>query len=197
MSHQEIAEFADAMLQHFPPFRQWEDYQEKAWADTMASELSCFPKEVLARAQREIIRTRKPNMPRPPMVSECIQACLEARRWIEADASKGQLPAMRPAAGDEWSTERVKLAYDLIKSSLGKEAGRDGWILSLWGFCRINQRVPQGPETERCKRDAQEFDTAYADCVRGAAGPLSGVLEGLGAAMLAKRESLAAEVLRR
>ena len=194
MSTKAVSHFVGTIIQHFPPFR-WEEEQEKAWVDTVVRELSCFSEAVLDRAVSEMVRTRKDR--KIPLVSECIQACLEARRWIEADASKGQLPAMRPAAGDEWSTERVKLAYDLIKSSLGKEAGRDGWILSLWGFCRINQRVPQGPETERCKRDAQEFDTAYADCVRGAAGPLSGVLEGLGAAMLAKRESLAAEVLRR
>lgn len=193
-----IAEFADEMLQHFPPFRQWEDYQEKAWADTLATELAGFSNEVLLSARKQIIRTRKPNMPRPPMVSECIDACVEARRFIEKDKRASELPEFNPSAGADWTSERIKLAYELCKGTqIGKEAARDGWILSLWHFCREKQRVPTTQtEIAACKRAAKEFDETYDKCVKGG-WPEAKKWEALGASMLAKREKLAGEVLGR
>ena len=207
-SHRAIADFADTMITRFPPFRQWEDYQEKAWADDLVTELSSFSAEAIERAQREIIRNRKKTDPRPPMVSECIAACVEARNWLEREKSGGKLPAMRDdTTGDSWSTERQRLAYDLIKSSLGRQAANDDpcWISSLWTFCRKNQRLPQGQEIDRCKREAREFDQTYAFVVRGDQEGRDGLrpldesvrqmLEKLGAGMLDERKRLVAEVL--
>ena len=204
MSREAIAEFADTMLTRFPPFRQWEDYQEKAWADDLVAELAGFSTEVIGRAQREIIRTRKPSQPRPPMVSECIAACVEARRWLEAQENEKRLPELRVAAGDEWSKERCNLAYDLIKCGMGREAAQDDpcWILALWHFCRKHQRVPDGREIDQCKRNARDLDEGYEQCLRGEAGPAGTMLERLGASMLKgddwkSRERLCAVVLGR
>lgn len=191
-----IAEFADEMLQHFPPFRKWEDYQEKAWADTLAKELACFSNEVLANAKRQMIRTRGPKMSRPPMVSECIEACCESRRFLEHDEAASELPEFNPSAGAEWTTERVKLAYDLLKTESGRQAAREGWVLAYWNFCRVNMRVPKGSEIDQCKRDTAEFDEAYKKCLKGG-WPEARALAALGESMLAKREELRAEAIGR
>lgn len=203
-----IAEFADEMMQHFPPFRQWEDYQEKAWANTLAAELAGFSSEVLTHAKKQIIRTRRPNMPRPPMVSECIDACLESRRLIEKDKLASQIPDLTPSASRDWSAERVKLAHDSIKTDMGREAARDGWISTLWNFIREHQRMPKGHEIEACKRQAREFMDTYKLVLRGECVDKEGViqklpkehaevLQKLGSSMLAKREELAREVMGR
>ena len=210
---QAIAQFADEMLQHFPPFRKWEEYQEKAWADTLATELAGFSSEVLTAAKKQIIRTRKPHMPRPPMVSECIDACVEARRFIEKDKRAGEMPEINKSAGAAYSPEREALASSLIRSAMGREAAQAGpcWILSLWEFCRDNQRLPVGPEIARCQRAAREVEDALTICrkevdVSATFKPVDGWLPLAGPAdfklwqrtginMLAKREKLSAEVL--
>lgn len=171
MSHEAIAEFADTMLTRFPPFKQWEDYQEKAWADDLVAELSGFSAEVIKRAQREIIRHRKPRDPRPPMVSECIAACVEARRWLEAQENQGKLPAFRDPEGDEWSTERWRVAHELKQSVLGRQAAREGWIHSFVHFCRKYRRHPAGNEIEQCKRDSAGIEEIHAKAMRGEKGP--------------------------
>ena len=170
MSHEAITEFAEKMLTRFPPFRQWEDYQEKAWADDLVTELAGFSAEVIRRAQRDMIRTRKPHQPRPPMVSECVAACVEARRWVQAQENEGKLPAFqRP--DDEWSTERWRLAHELKQSALGRQAAREGWIHSFVHFCRKHQRHPAGPEIEQCKRDSAGIEEIYAKAMRDEMGP--------------------------
>ena len=188
-----VSNFVDTVIQHFPPFR-WDEEQERAWVGTMVKELACFSDAVLDRAIAHMIRTRKQRS--IPLVAECIEGCLEARKWVEADTQKSQIPEFRTSAADDWSTERVKLAYDLIKSSMGKQAAKDSpcWVLSLWNFCRKNQRLPVGPEIDRCKRDARDFDEAYAKAVKGG-WPQAQKLEELGASMLARRKKLAEEVL--
>lgn len=207
-----IAEFADEMLKHFPPFRQWEDYQEKAWAETLDAELSGFSAEVIKAAQKQIVRTRKPRDPRPPMVSECIDACLEARRFLESDKQAQTLPEMRSNTLD-WSADRLKLARDLMHTQMGRQAAKEGWIGALYAFARKNQRLPDAgkrveyrkakddapvmvSEVEWCKREGKDFDDAYAHSVRGGWDP-AGVLENLGRQIIERRQRLEREVLAR
>lgn len=195
---QAIAEFADTMLQHFPPFRQWEEYQEQAWANSLLTELSGFTSEEIKHAQREMVRSRKPNMPKPPMVSECIASCSEARRFLESTRNEGKLPAMAsPAASFGWSSERVGLAYDLMKTPLGKEACREGWQLAMWEFCREHQRHPARNEIEQCRRTTREFDDTYRDLSAASerVGHMKNPLMELAKSFLEKREKIKAEVL--
>lgn len=207
-----IAEFADEMLKHFPPFRQWEDYQEKAWAETLEAELSGFSAEVIKAAQKQIIRTRKPRDPRPPMVSECIDACLEARRFLESGKQAQTLPEMRSNTLD-WSADRLKLARDLVHTEMGRQAAKEGWAGALFVFARKNQRLPDAgkrieyrkakdsapvmvSEVEWCKREAKDFDDAYEYSVKGGWDP-AGVLEKLGRQIIERRQRLEREVLAR
>lgn len=198
------SDFVQAIIQIWPPFR-WDEVQEQAWTDLMVRELAAFKPAVLERGFQEMVRKRKET--RIPTPAECIAACTEAMRWMEMETDEGKLPGLREHTSDEWSTERCRLAYDLIKSGMGKQAAQEEpcWILALWHFCRRNQRLPAGPEIEQCKRTAREFDESYRDTLRGEFTDSNGevkpmanakALQIYGASMLAKREKLREEVLR-
>jgi hypothetical protein len=198
-------DFVERVLQIWPPYR-WDEVQEQAWADLMARELSGFKPEVLERGFQEMVRKRKET--RIPTPAECIAACTEAKRWLDLEANDGKLPGMREDDKDEWSRERQKLAYDLVKSAMGKQAAADDpcWVMAMWNFCRKNQRMPSGYEIDQCKREARLFDESYRDALRAQVVDASGEvkplafaeqLQALGSSMLAKREKLRAEVLGR
>lgn len=205
-SRKAIVAFADTVLQHFPPFR-WDEEKEAAWAETMVKELSGFSAEVINRAAREMVRTRKKE--KTPLVSECIDACSEAKRWLEIERSKEVLPvdASGPtfAPSLDWTADRLRLASELMDSPLGKQAAREGWVGILWSFARKNARMPEAgrnieyrkskatpvrmvSEIEFCKLEAADFGEAYKLAVRGAA---------LGNSFMMALEKLGAEMLRR
>ena len=197
------ADFVEAVIQIWPPFR-WDDVQEQAWTELMVRELAGFKPAVLERGFQEMVRKRKET--RIPTPAECIAACTEAMRWLELETNEGKLPGLRDDNKDEWSSERQKLAYDLVKSSMGKQAAADDpcWVAALWHFCRKNQRLPSGHEIEQCKREARQFDECYRMALGGevvdSAGEVRPMafaegLQKLGASMLAKREKLRSEVL--
>lgn len=194
--------FVETMIMHFPPFR-WEEAEERAWAATLTKELRGFADETINRARSEMVRTRKDR--RTPLVSECINACLDAKRWLDAEQHKGTLLAAPDDPNSkygEWTADRFKLATDLCSSGMGKEAARDGWIGAMHAFARKHSRLPNGAEIADCKRKAREFDAAYAQCVRDAGGcdpqriVMAGFLEQMGAEMLKRRNDLADRILR-
>lgn len=199
-----VAKFVNEILQHFPPYR-WDDEQEQVWIDRVTLEISGFSAEVIDKALAEMVQKRglTKDERRTPTVAECIRACVETRRWLEKETRKGELPINKDGDPYDWTPERLKLADDLIMGSEGRQAAREGWIGTLHAFARKNGRLPSGSEIGDCKRQAKEFDAAYALCVRG--GESQGMsmqqmapmrlLEQLGAKMLKKREELADRVL--
>lgn len=194
MSKTAAVKFAETILQLFPPFR-WEPDQEDRWMEIMARETSGFSDAVLDRALSIMVRRKDHRMPTP---GECINACIEAKRWLDQDRQAGEIPELQRSSGDDWSADRVRLAYELCKGTqLGKEAAKDGWILSFWHFCREEQRVPKGQEIEQCKRDSAGIDEIYAACARGEGGALTKACAAWGASVIEKREKLRAEVLGR
>lgn len=190
------ADFVEAVIQIWPPFR-WDEVQERAWTELMVRELAGFKPTVLERGFQEMVRKRKDS--KIPTPAECIAACTEAKRWVDAETRDQEFPEFRQP-NDAWSRERRKLAYDLIRSGLGRQAAQDDpcWIVQLWDFCRNNSRVPTSKqEVDALKREAREFDEAYLKCLRNQAGPFSAELEKLGASMRRKREQLSDEALGR
>ena len=201
-----VSDFVEMALQLYPPFR-WDEDQEKAWGAIMARELGGFSPAVLDRAFTDLVRARKKDT-RTPSPGECLAFCADAKRWLEMETNDGKLPGLREHSSDEWSRERQRLAYELVKFPMGREAAEDDpcWIRALWNFCRKNQRLPAGHEIEECKREARGFDESYSDALRGevvdASGEVkpmafAGGLQKLGASMLAKREKLRDEVMGR
>jgi hypothetical protein len=109
----------------------------------------------------------------------------------------GVVPYGVSPANRDWTTERLKLATELVMTPLGKQAAKEGWVGTLWSFARKNSRLPtQGKEVEDCKRASTGFDEAYAICVRQQHNPLMAALERLGAEMLKRRHDLETRVAR-
>ena len=192
-----VSGFVKTMLDRWPPYR-WDETQERAYAEDLQRELSGFTAEVLERARRDMVRKRTKTQ--TPTVAECIGYCEEAKRWADMERNKGQLIA-DPAKErqHEWSTERVKLAYELIRTPLGKQAAKEGWVLALWNFIRKQGRHPTNErEFNQLRADAKALDEGYAVAVRGDSG-MRGIalkaLEKLGASMLEKRKELADEAM--
>ena len=197
-----VSDFIERVLQLWPPYR-WDEVQEKAWSEIMVRELGGFKPEVLDRAFQDLVRNHEKGT---PSVKICINACVEARRWVEAQENHGKLPAFQKT-DDEWSTERWRLAHELKQSALGRQAAREGWIVSFVHFCRKNQRHPAGPEIEQCKRDSSGIEEIYAKALRGDMGPkdapvpvkaaLSGAIAKWALDILDKRKKWAEEALGR
>lgn len=187
-------DFVESILQIWPPFR-WDEVQEKAWADLMVRELSGFKPAVLERGFQELVRRRKDKS--TPTPAECIGVCVEAKKWLEIEANAGKLPTLRSDPHDEWSTERRRLAHELKRTDLGRQAAREGWIVSFWHFCRRNQRVPAGPEIDQCRRDSAGIEEICARAERGECGPMSEAIANWAADILEKRKRWAEEALGR
>lgn len=183
-----VSDFVDTIMLHYPPFR-WDEHQEQAWTAAMVLELGDFDPAVLKKAAQHMVRTRKDH--RTPLVSECITACIDARRWLNAEKSATTLPMQGHSAKPFF---HEKLADDLIMSADGRQAAKEGWIGTLHIFIARNGRMPQGREIADCKRQAKEFDDAYAQCLRGG-WPQAQSLASLGAAMLKNRKQLTEKVL--
>lgn len=187
---QNVSTFIAALIVHFPIKHDRED-QEKAWLLSMVRELRGFDANVLSRAAEDIIRHRTDR--RFPLPADCRKACLEAKKWLDAEKSISSLPIARKTDERDWS-ERERLADDMIRCPDGKQAAREGWISALHAFIVRNGRMPNGHEAGACKRIAREFDAAYAECVKGG-WEQAATLRSLGEAMLEKRKRLADMVL--
>lgn len=191
-----VTEFNDRIIQRFPPSFRWDDAQKRSWSEDMVRELGGFSAEVLERAVRQIVATRRDL--KTPLVSECIAACLDAKRWIEAEKRKGELPIgasfIPGASHQDWTAERLRLADDLIMGPEGRQAAREGWVVGLWDYARKHSRLPPASEFGTLRREAKEFDEAYAECVKGG-WPHAQGMERLGAAMLKRREEKTQMVL--
>ena len=188
-----VAKFITALRVHFMrPKAETEDDRtvEKEWMRSMMRSLGGYDADVLEKAAADILANRTDR--RFPLPAECKKACDEVLKWKQLASPKLQDQAV-PNDKYEWA---YKLADDLICGPLGREAARDGWILSLHDFIRNNQRLPvEHWEITKCKTSARGFDEAYDAVLRGEGGEVSKMLEKLGDSMMAKRERYREKVL--
>lgn len=200
-----VSDFIETILLHFPPFR-WDEDQEKAWAQTMARELSGFTPEVLRKASDTMIRSRRER--RIPLVSECIDACSDARRWLDANKRASSMDVGHaPATATEmkWN-ERTALADTLVNCPTGRQAAQEGWIGSLHSYAIKHGRLPPANEFPALKADAKETSMICDMVFRGEAPNRAGevlpipammrpILEKFAGNVLAKRHELERKVL--
>lgn len=188
-----VSTFISALAINFvPPVRQHEDPKAYGdWLQSMARILKGYPSHILTQAADDITRTRKNKY--FPLPAEVREACQDAvkREELYKPRPLPLDPSQRKDLG-EW---RVKLADDLIRCEIGREAAREGWILSLHDFCRNNGRLPAQHEIGKCREGARGFDIAFRDCVSGNGGDMGRELAKLGDSMLRRREELRRRVL--
>ena len=188
---QAISKFVADVALHFPN-RFDTEASEDEWLQSMSRNLRGYSADVLKYAAQKIIDTRTDR--RFPLPSECKKICNEiAQREAAEKPQLGVDKKLPPLHSDS----RVKWADTLIDCPIGREAARDGWVLSLHDFARVNGKLPVGSEIAACKAGAKGFDEAFTLCARGEAGPLNKPLLGLGQAMLARRRELEVRLLGR
>lgn len=198
-----VTEFITEIAAHYPT-RKADDATQEAWMESMVRELSGYPAEVLRNAARHMVRTRKDSYRTFPTLSECIAACDDSAEWLRRKEAP-LLDQTDTAPSLDWTAERLKLATDLVRSAMGKEALKGDWHVALWNFCRQHKRLPVGHEIEQCKRNAEAFRTAYEEVVRTDYDQLGSkeradrkainiVLLKLGNSMLERRKELADKI---
>lgn len=184
-------EFMKSMAYQFSvPRQDGGEEQEKKWFDMMIRELRPFSPEVLERAATDISRSRKDR--RFPTLADCLSACYEAKKWL--DAQNPVLPRDAGKKAGDNSESRYALADDLVRGPMGREAARDGWILALHDFIRQNMRLPDAGEVHRIKISIRDFEEAYEKTLRGGWAGASALAQ-LGDKMAARREELRQMVL--
>lgn len=213
MSTAAAKKFAMKALQLFPPFR-WDDEQEDDWIQDVMKEISHFDDDVIDRGERDMVQTRK-RKDGTPAVSDCIRYCAEAFRWMQTKANKDKLlPSATPEPFlADWRLD--DFANDIAlnrQDPLCVRAAKENWIGVLHSFVRKHRRMPSAtekigyrksmkaaelllPEIEWCKREAKDFDEAYAVAVRGTGSVARSLVLGCGDAMLKRRSELIDYVL--
>lgn len=179
-----IEKFIAGMSLAFPK-RFADETEQIEWFQMWKQALERFDPWVVEAAT---VRIRESRTERSfPLIAEVRKVCADVLN--DDRRSKPTLPT------EPEKREPYALADSLVNSEIGRQAAREGWILSLHDFCRTNYRLPSGIEIDRCRRSAQDMDRAYVEAETGRAGELSRSLAGLGRTMLARRDALAARVL--
>jgi hypothetical protein len=218
MSTKAVLNFIDTVLQHWPPY-QWDDDRQKSWVNTMVRELAGFSDAILNKAITEMIRKRTDR--RIPTVAECLDACYEAKRWLDAEKTKGELPLEHQLGGSramEHTAERKKLADEIAldpNNPLVRQAAKEQWIGILHDFVRKHRRMPDPrqrieylksvhtkkghgemlSEVEWCRREGRDHLEAYEACVRGGWPYAKVLLDQLGDPMRQRRNQKIDRVL--
>lgn len=96
------------------------------------------------------------------------------------NAAQDRLFAKRHDAGPkypDWTPSRLANANRIIRSPMGQQAAKEGWIGALWDFCRVEERLPSAAsEIARCKRISREADEKAQEVYRGEGGACSAAL---------------------
>lgn len=205
-SEKDAMEFL-AMLRVQWPKRFETEEAEDQWLDLMVGELKGFSKRVLDEAVRTLMRKRLRGF---PLLGECVDACVEAKRFLEFKQPELKSPEERERdskdrAGNYWS-----FAWEQIRlSPMAKQAAREGWISMLFWFLVREGRLPDTEggkivdkgEIRAMKAGAEEFERSLYPQVERADNPLrllpehQAAFAKLARSMLARREALAAYVL--
>lgn len=164
MSAIKAEEFARTALKLFPPY-QWDGPQEDFWIDSVMENLAAFSDQVIERGLKDMVQKRR-RRDGVPAVSDCIDYCSQARRWMELQEGKENLAlgdkGHRADADRKYSDERKVFAETLIVGPMGREAVRDGWIIALRDFAQRENRLPKVKSEIKGIDDHKGFLAAHA-----------------------------------
>lgn len=151
--------------------------------DELARVTRSYSEPELDKAADALLSSFIPTQRKPwPTPAEICSACQDARELLNPPPPLGY-------RHPDWSPPNIAKAYDLIVSDTGRRAADEGWILSLWDFCRKKQRLPNASEQTIIKGHAHDFNEAFARAERGKT-PLDAMLRAMGETMLRRRDKL-------
>ena len=195
MTGGDVTKFIAMVETFFPrPKFSGNETNEAFWVATMENTLGGFGDAVLVKAANIIIETRSAQrdgtmFPKP---AECIAACHKARDVLKSFAPQ---PLLAAPNANEWSDERLDLAFDLDNGELGKRAAREGWISQLYNFCRKEMRLPKSSEIAVCIEQFELLEQAIAAFNAGPRAGLNGAICAFADTVLVKRAELRERVL--
>lgn len=183
---------------HFPPPRFPDEQTEAAWTASMVRFLAPYTPEVLAATAEHIIKTRDPSkqgMKWFPAPAEIIKIADLLRR--ASDTRETPLLTHGERDKSQFAGWRTDLANELVGTSeIGKEAARNGWVKSLWDWCRKFGALPRSQrEVSEVKGEAAQFDAHMRTLRAGEGGAFNGALLKLGESLLQRRKELEQRVL--
>jgi len=183
-----VIQFLDDLKANFRLKRFDDDEAEKRWVQSMIIELRGFSPEVLEQASANIRRTRKNEY--FPMLSECLAACAEAKRFLD-----GKQPKLNLDGSPKKRVTFEQLANDMLKTQMAKRAAQEGWILGFYRYIERNGRMPEEAIVPRLRQEARDFDRELDDCRAGRGGFFGRDLARYGETILAFRNHLIDRVL--
>lgn len=195
MSERGVAQFISVVGLHFPrPKFNDDEVMEAAWMASLTRTLSFYSDEVLNRAAMRIVDTRDPKKDGRffPLPAECTRVC---REIASEEAREAPRLALSGPRANEWSDERLELAFDLCKSPIGIRAAREGWVMGLYDFCRREMRVPTESEARTLIHGARGFEDVLERLRNGEANQFTAALVELGETIKAKRNDMAERIL--
>jgi len=142
--------------------------------------LAGWDEHTLNTAASRLIKVAK-FWPRPAEIIEI----------AEQIAAEKVLPRQNPTEHGDFTTQAFVDANRLIRSDLGKQAAKEGWVGQLHDFCRRTRALPNERQIRDLKHEARLFDEAYTACVEGRGGTLNDALKRMGDSFIEKRARLA------
>ena len=194
MSQIGVAKFISIVGLHFPrPKFEDDETMGAAWTASMTRTLGGYSDDVLLEAAQRILGTRNPKKDGKffPVPSECSAVCDQVALLKSRTSST---PLLAGPSANEWSEERQRLALDLMKGPLGAKAAREGWMVTLYDFCRVNMRLPTEKEAAQYRESGRGFEEKLRDCENGEAGDNSRDWAKLGASIKARAKQYAEKV---
>lgn len=188
---------------HYPrPKFNGNETQEEAWVQDYIADLGGYAPHVLKSAARHIRRSRDPKKDSTtfPKPRECIDACNHVAAEMEQqqqDEIRRQPLMLADPKVDQWSDDRINLAFDICKTELGRRAVREGWISGLIDYARSNARLPaEDWEVSRIIDQTRATDAwlRRIDTGDGIHTNILGALRGSAAAIRARRAEHAKKV---
>lgn len=185
-----VADFISKLVMHYPVRFESEE-RETEWIGSMAAAFKSYNSDVLQRAAQKIIDTRTDR--RFPLVAEIHKVCTSI---IYDDGLKQQSLSVNPSPekASVYSESREKWADTLVMGEMGRQAAKEGWILTLHDYARQHGRLPEPAGIGKLKAQARGFDDALEQC-RAGGFQMAVHLRELGTSMLARRQALADMVL--
>lgn len=150
-----VDDFITEILKRWPPPGTWSAERKAAWGSDLGDELGNEKEDVLKYALKIMIRER--TYPSTPMPSDVMKVVNQAVREVSAQRRAGMLkmgaggtyedgPFASKPEDRAWTSERVKLAYDMLKTEMAKTAAREGWVHNFWTFVIQYGRMPNDQE---------------------------------------------------
>jgi hypothetical protein len=138
-SEQDAMNFLAMLRVQWPKKFESEDAEDQ-WLDLMISELKQFPAPVLDMACRSLMRKRLRGF---PLLGECVEACVDAKRFLEVKHPELKSPEQKEAEGKDRAGHYWSFAWEQIRlSPLAKTAAREGWVHMLFWHLVKHGRLP-------------------------------------------------------